>query len=540
MTTLATFPQIKPLSSKPSPGELVEFSRAVRAALQGLQAVPQQVAALKQAVGVVAGAVDGELVAAPTVPLEFTVTPLFAKIMLQWAPAGYAGHAYTEIWRAQVDDLGQAVLQDRETFVLWVDEALPSNALGSRYFYWIRHVNANGVAGAFNAVAGTAASTADDPEYLLQIATEKWKPNFNYAVSSLSIPTVPNGYSYEVTFDGGASGAVEPVWPTVIDQTVIDGGLTWRCKAPFSFETFFKVALVNGVPRLTLSELFLADLVVKRGMIGNLAVDDAKINNLSVAKLLAGVISASNIFLGAESRVHLDGQNNRIVVTDAGGVTRVVLGKLAVGYGIEIYDAGGQMILGSGGVSLSKVSGAGSLAGQNSVNWATQVSDKSGLAALTQITNANRNTALALKVIGGAFIDDAAVNTLQIAGNAVTVPESAHTADVVVAGTSDTTVQSLYIDSQGQPVLILASFTHLEGGASGTMGTFVSIYRSSTLVYSAWFVGGFSGTGFYQTLQSFSVKDTPPGPVTYYLKIRGSARPQNISNRTLLLLGVKR
>ena len=265
MTTQATFPQIKPLSSKPSPGELVEFSRAVRGALLSLQLVPQQVAALKQSVAAVAANPDG-VVAAPTVPLEFTVTPLFAKIMLQWAAAGYVGHAYTEIWRAQVDDLGQAVLVDREPFVLWVDESLPSNALGSRYFYWIRHVNANGVAGAFNAVAGTVASTDDDPEYLLQIATEKWRPTFNYGVSALAIPTVPNGYCYEVTFDGGSSGATEPTWPTVIDQTVIDGGLTWRCKALFSFETFFKVALVDGTPRLTLSELFLADLVVKRGM----------------------------------------------------------------------------------------------------------------------------------------------------------------------------------------------------------------------------------------------------------------------------------
>ena len=174
------------------------------------------------------------------------------------------------------------MLVDREAFLLWTDTALPSSALAERYYYWIRHVNDNGDAGAFNATAGTAASTVDDPEYLLEIATEKWLPVNNYALGALTIPTRPNGFCYEVTTDGGSSGAVEPAWPVVIGQTVADGGLVWTCKAAFSFETFFKVALVDGAPRLTLSELFLADLVVKRGMIGTLAVDDGKIDNLSV------------------------------------------------------------------------------------------------------------------------------------------------------------------------------------------------------------------------------------------------------------------
>ena len=451
-----TVAQIRPLSARPTPAEVAEFSRAVRSALLGLQVVPGQLAQLqRQLTGVAAVAGAGAVVEAPTLPTGFTATGLFSGIQLAWAPPGYEGHAYTEIWRAQVDNLGQAVLVDREAFLLWTDTALPSSALAERYYYWIRHVNDNGDAGAFNATAGTAASTVDDPEYLLEIATEKWLPVNNYALGALTIPTRPNGFCYEVTTDGGSSGAVEPAWPVVIGQTVADGGLVWTCKAAFSFETFFKVALVDGAPRLTLSELFLADLVVKRGMIGTLAVDDGKIDNLSVTKLLAGIIQASNIFLGAESRVHLDGQNNRLVVTDANSVTRVVLGKLAAGYGIEIYNAAGGLILGSGGVPLSQVAGAGALAGQSSVNWGTQVSNKSGLAALTQITNANRADALALKVIGGAFIDDAAVNTLQIGDNAVTIPAAAYTPtelDPAIYGWVEAQVISFV--TYGQPIFI--------------------------------------------------------------------------------------
>lgn len=101
--------------------------------------------------------------------------------------------------------------------------------------------------------------------------------------------------------------------------------------------------------KVIMSEALIGALTVGRAAIKDLAVDNAKIADLSVAKLLAGVITASNIFLGAESRVHLDGQNNRIVVTDANNTIRVILGKLAGGYGIEIYDASGTLILGSGG-----------------------------------------------------------------------------------------------------------------------------------------------------------------------------------------------
>jgi hypothetical protein len=79
----------------------------------------------------------------------------------------------------------------------------------------------------------------------------------------------------------------------VIDQTVVDGGLTWKCKAAFSFDSFFKVALVGGVPRLTLRELFLSDGIIKNAMMGSLAVDDANIANMSGGKITASSITAS-------------------------------------------------------------------------------------------------------------------------------------------------------------------------------------------------------------------------------------------------------
>jgi hypothetical protein len=462
--TQALFPQIKPLSSKPTPAELSEFSLAVRAALGVMQSVQVQVATLdKQVSAVVASSTTGttsgtetavEVIEAPTTLTGFTVTGLFAKIMATWDEPGYEGHAYTEIWRAQVDDLGQAVLVDKATYLLWVDNNLPSNSLGEGYYYWGRHVNRNGDAGAFNAVEGTLGRTADDPDYLLEIAAEKWQASYDYALAELTMPTLPNGYCYEVTVDGGSSGEAEPVWPTVIDETVTDGDLTWKCKAAFSFEQFFKLALVDGVPRLTLKDLYLADGIIKRAMIGLLAVDDARMESCSVSKLLAGIIQAAGIYVGASSRIHIDGANERIVVKDGLGTTRVVLGKTGTdSWGLLVYDASGNTVINANGeLSVDAIAGLGDLA------------------TLDGFTLANIDSYFETAAIGSALIANAAVSTLKIGMDAVTVPVSAFTSGTISLTGSWQTVQSAVLNSEGYPIFISFSASCSKGGPAGGSG----------------------------------------------------------------------
>ena len=49
-------------------------------------------------------------------------------------------------------------------------------------------------------------------------------------LGSVVRPTVHNGYVYECIVTGGAGGT-EPTWPTVIGETVSDGGVnTWICR----------------------------------------------------------------------------------------------------------------------------------------------------------------------------------------------------------------------------------------------------------------------------------------------------------------------
>ena len=60
-----------------------------------------------------------------------------------------------------------------------------------------------------------------------------WQGSYNYAVGNRVIPTVSNGFYYEVTTDGGSSSGSQPTWPTTIGSTVVDGGITWTCAGEY-------------------------------------------------------------------------------------------------------------------------------------------------------------------------------------------------------------------------------------------------------------------------------------------------------------------
>lgn len=76
-----------------------------------------------------------------------------------------------------------------------------------------------------------------------------WASATNYAIGNRRIPTVVNGYYYEVSADAGSSGGTEPTWPTTIGDTVVDSGITWVCRGRynnFPTTTSSSVKTLNG------------------------------------------------------------------------------------------------------------------------------------------------------------------------------------------------------------------------------------------------------------------------------------------------------
>lgn len=58
-----------------------------------------------------------------------------------------------------------------------------------------------------------------------------WAAGTAYNVGDRVFPTTRNGYVYECTAAGTSDAATEPIWPTNIGDTVVDGTVTWQCIA---------------------------------------------------------------------------------------------------------------------------------------------------------------------------------------------------------------------------------------------------------------------------------------------------------------------
>ena len=167
---------ILPVISSKSPPDVRKAIEALRVFFSKSGAFPT----IKDmmAAGIIGGVGPGGELLPPSgapgtqAPLGFTVTGAFATIVLQWNLWGYPGHSHTEIWRAQVDDLGEAVKIATTDSFLYADTP-PSAALSETYYYWVRFVNIDGIPGPYNGLAGTAGRTATDPGYMLEVLTDE-------------------------------------------------------------------------------------------------------------------------------------------------------------------------------------------------------------------------------------------------------------------------------------------------------------------------------------------------------------------------------
>lgn len=64
---------------------------------------------------------------------------------------------------------------------------------------------------------------------LYNLCANFWRPNEQYALNEYIRPTRGRGFSYQAT--AGTSAGREPVWPTTLAATVVDGSITWTTSA---------------------------------------------------------------------------------------------------------------------------------------------------------------------------------------------------------------------------------------------------------------------------------------------------------------------
>ncbi|MBY0419536.1 MAG: hypothetical protein K2W88_15910, partial [Pararheinheimera sp.] len=105
----------------------------------------------------------------PTAPTGVKANAGMQSVFFQWDLPSYSGHAYTEVYRFDADSLALAQPVAKVVYVLF-SEFVGSN---KTYWYWLRHVNVNGVAGPWNATAGTRVQTAIDVDEVLRSLSNK-------------------------------------------------------------------------------------------------------------------------------------------------------------------------------------------------------------------------------------------------------------------------------------------------------------------------------------------------------------------------------
>lgn len=280
--TVVKKPALKPLSQKASVPELVGEIRAIRNWIDQLYGQGGVVAAQDMiTAGLIRTNLAGNLVNnLPVGSVEYVTPPAitglavtggFNYIFLSWDAQSYANFAYTEIWRSQDDDIGTAAKIGTTPSALYTDGP-PDSGLSETYYYWIRPVNTAGVTGAYNAVAGTSGSTADDPAYMKELLVDEIDktllvPDIEKVVDLTDYYTAVNDhFDKGMDFWTAAEGNSPPNVAHLADGSITTGGawgpnvwqrtgedtVYWRTVIPV--DTVLRTYRVRGRVRQTVDD----------------------------------------------------------------------------------------------------------------------------------------------------------------------------------------------------------------------------------------------------------------------------------------------
>lgn len=367
-------------------------------------------------------------------------------ISLVWDIPGtlYGNHAYTNIYRAEEDNFANAVKVGAEAGAFFTDN-VRADAEPKTYYYWITFVSTADVEGPTNATAGTAGQALQDVAYLLETLTN----NLNDAPATLGAPdeTLILHADRFALRTGPADDPVYPMvvqdingTPTVVLDTAIirDGAIQEGKLGPV---TFGKLVASDGVtPITTVGGLLKADYI--------------DVDNLSVAEAatFTGIAQSTNFATGLDGwLLHPNGQFEANNATFRGHV------EMKTGYIADSVQIGGVGDLAyRDAVAYTEITGTKppTDADRTATNTAYDTARVSGSAASSVRTWAlNGNNAKSLTdnwvKPGFTWIDgtkiytgDAYVDTLQIRGNAVTIPAGTRRQQPLAIGSSFTTVAS--------------------------------------------------------------------------------------------------
>lgn len=451
----------------------------------------------------------------PPVPTGFIADgSFFGMVNLSWEPPQrrYGNHAFTRIYRSDVDSFGSASVVGMEPGMFYSDmvrdDALvvddPLNLKG--YYYWITFVSASNVEGPPNSPNGTFAQPLPDAAYLLgqlsgQLGESQLEQDLRARIDLI---------------DGIAPGSVNARIATERTERVEGDKATAQLVTTLQTTVSGNTASIqqqatsiNG-----LSAQFTLKTDVNGYVAGFGAYNDGKTADFAVLAdrfwiaQPGAASSAVKPFMVVGGKVYIDSAFIRDASIQEGKLGPITFGK--------IFDAAGNPVTTVGGKLRANYIDVNSL-------WATFADIDTAVIKTAHIQNASITT---------AKIGDLAVDTLKIKGNAVTVPVFAQRWDRAISAHWATVIE-LWI-TLDQPGWLYASSSGYIGYGVGWGETNTQLLIDGQIVSagggaSAWVSAAHSGA-IYVGAGSHRVE----------LQFQSPSGKAQMYSRSLFAMGVKR
>jgi len=487
-----------PTVSTPLPRDLQGFVQRVREVIDGngLDAVVTERKLISRgltATSVGGVAVVGETIDTPRAPRNVTTSGALANIIVSWDGPNYGGHSYSEIWAHTADLIGEAVLVGMTAG----DNFSHNIGAAAVRYYWVRNINRNGVASAFNATAGTQGSTGQDPAYLLSLLTDEITTSqlagalntridlvdaaasvtgsVNARIQTVSSTvgtntaaiqtnsTAVNGleaqYTVKIDNNGAVagfglastttgSGNITSEFIVNADRFAImrGGSDTTAAVVPF---------VVQATPTTINNETVPAGVYMETAFIKNGTINSAKIGSLTADKISASLlntvdfygntIAGSEIYLGGTVNYTQDGGGNNI------GISNVSSPKVSMTSTGAVFAVDAFTIDNPGGSSVTPFAVVNNTVRIDAavIGDASITTAKIGNAEIT--TAKIEDAAITTAKIGNAEvttakIEDAAITTAKI-GNASITDAKIGNAEITTAKIDDAAITTAKIDN---------------------------------------------------------------------------------------------
>jgi len=173
----------------------------------------------------------------PTQPTNLVATGGFNIVFLEWDLPPYNGHDYVEIFRFASDNIVAAEAAGAYTryygdLYFYTDTNVGSS---ETWYYWVRAVNIDGIEGPFNSSAGTPATTALDYEFIAGLIDDSLSADGQALGLNDTINALENFTGYTSSYNGDSlvvrMGDVETVAGNAATSAQLQTESTTRANA---------------------------------------------------------------------------------------------------------------------------------------------------------------------------------------------------------------------------------------------------------------------------------------------------------------------